>query len=417
MKKRTAFLGGLVAIVGGIAVYASTLRVTRPPAPPADAGSVYPWGALSVDEDGSEAESDLERALRQSFGSKGRLPAGGARDYSILVLTGGGSGGAFGAGFLTGWTASGERPDFRVVAGISTGSLQATFAFLGPDYDDELTEVFTEVGTEDIYETRGVLHAIVGDAGMDSAPLKELIDRYVDDDLLAAVARRYAAGHRLFVGTANMDTGEFVSWDMGAIAASSRPDKLERYRHVLLASCSIPVLFPPVYFDIEVDGETYYEMHMDGGAQSQLFLRGFLFDLEAALVKARMLGVEIRPALYVVRNGAAGEQPLRTNVDPSSVSIAAVMISRAFDLSLDSSLYRMYVLSNRYGLEFNMAALPDDVEPDLDPVIFDREQMRRIYDWAHAAARRGYEWRKAPPGLGVDEILRAGGVEASQRKR
>ena len=104
-----------------------------------------------------------------------------------------------------------------------------------------------------------------------------------------AVAKKHAAGRRLFVGTSNMDTEEFVIWNMGQIASSNRPDKLKRYRNVLLASSSVPVLFPPVYFEIEVDGKKYYEMHMDGGAQSQLFLRGFMLDVEDAMIDAQIL--------------------------------------------------------------------------------------------------------------------------------
>ena len=54
------------------------------------------------------------------------------KPVQVLALSGGGQWGAFGAGFLKGWTRHGDRPAaFQVVTGTSTGSLQATFAFLG----------------------------------------------------------------------------------------------------------------------------------------------------------------------------------------------------------------------------------------------------------------------------------------------
>ncbi|MEE9141883.1 MAG: patatin-like phospholipase family protein, partial [Gammaproteobacteria bacterium] len=53
------------------------------------------------------------------------------REHNYLALSGGGSNGAFGAGLLVGWTEHGDRPEFTIVTGISTGALIAPFAFLG----------------------------------------------------------------------------------------------------------------------------------------------------------------------------------------------------------------------------------------------------------------------------------------------
>lgn len=401
-------IGVLVVLIAGGLFYVDRQRARRPPAPPEGVGLAYPWGAMHVDSDQDEAHSDLEISLIESFESEREggfdSDADGVREYSFLVLSGGGSAGAFGAGLLAGWSKSGTRPDFKIVTGVSTGSLQATFAFLGSDYDDELTQVFLNYDTGRIYAQRGVLGAVLGDAAWDSAPLKELIDTYIDDAVLDAVARRHASGYRLFVGTSNMDTDEFVIWDMGGIASSERPDKLEHYRNVLLASCSIPVLFPPVYFPIEVDGETYYEMHLDGGAQSQVFLRGFMLDLEDALLDTGVPRTQYDLSLYIIRNGTAGLEPERDNLPASVLSIATKMINGVFRLSTSASLYRVYILAGRYGVDFNLAAIPDDLEPDLNPVIFDPEQMKRLYDFAHDKAENGYAWAKLPPGLDGDEV-------------
>jgi len=397
---------GVLLLMGWILV--SNMRVTRPPTPPAGSPITYTWGSMHLDVDQNEPDSQLEQSIITSILDEPEElfdpDRDGRTEYALLVLSGGGSAGAFGAGFLSGWTKAGTRPDFKIVTGISTGSLQATFAFLGSDYDDKLTEVFTQYDTDEIYTKRSLLGSFLGDSAWDAAPLKELIDRYITDDVLAAVAAKHATGHRLFLGTSNMDTREFIIWDMGAIASSKRPDKLEHYRNVMLASSSIPVLFPPVYFNVEIDGKDYYEMHMDGGVKSQLFLRGFMLDFEETLEEA---GVEdkVDAFLYVIRNGKANEETNRSIVSASSLSIASATINGVFTLSTDSSLFRVYVLANRNNIDFNLAAIPDDAFPELNPLVFDLATMRKVYDYAFEKAKMGYEWAKVPSGLDPAELI------------
>lgn len=52
-----------------------------------------------------------------------------------------------------------------------------------------------------------------------------------------------------------------------------------------------------------------------------------------------------------------------------------------------------------------MAAIPDDLFPDLDPMIFDLNIMREVYAHALEQGRNGYVWAKSPPGLDPDEVL------------
>ncbi|MDJ0856384.1 MAG: patatin-like phospholipase family protein [Desulfobacterales bacterium] len=413
MKK---LLLSLFAVFGTLMVTGwilfSTMRSTRPPAPPAGSPITYPWGAMHLDDDQDEPDSQLEQSLIASIRDE---PVGwfdsdkdGNTEYAILVLSGGGSAGAFGAGFLSGWTKAGTRPNFKVVTGISTGSLQATFAFLGSEYDDKLTEMYTKYGTDEIYTKRSLLGGLLGESAWDTAPLKELIERYFTDDVLAAVAAKHANGHRLFIGTSNMDTREFSIWDMGAIASSKRTDKLKRYRNVILASCSVPVLFPPVYFDVEVNGANYYEMHVDGGVKSQIFLRGFMLDFKETLEEGG-LEDEVEASLYVILNGRADEEIKRSIVEGSSLSIASATINDVFTLSADSSLFRIYVLANRNNIDFNLAAIPDDTFPEIDPMVFDLVTMRKVYDYAFEKASAGYEWAKVPPRLDPDELIEYSG--------
>ncbi|UCG31837.1 MAG: patatin-like phospholipase family protein [Phycisphaerales bacterium] len=417
--------GVLVAV--GFGMVLSVDRGVRGPAPPAGVKASYPWGAMDLDELQTDPQSGLQRSIADSI--RAERPEtfdrdqDGIREYDLLALSGGGSSGAFGAGFLCGWTKSGTRPDFKVVTGVSTGCLQATFAFLGPDYDDELKAVYTEVETEDIHVKRDLLAGIFNDALRDTAPLKRLIDRYMTRGTLEAVAAKHAAGHRLFVGTTNMDTGDFVVWDMGAIASSGRPDALEHYRRVLLASTSIPVLFPPVYFEVEANGRTYHEMHADGSTYTQVFFRGFLLDFDDAFDDAGIDESKIDFDIYVLRNGKEFEGDGREEVGPRTLSIAQATIENLFRITISTGLYRIYVLANRYGIDFNLAQVPADYPHELDAVEFDREEMGRLFKLGYDLAAQGYEWSHAPADLDPDEIFRkdtdalAGAAQLAEARR
>ena len=65
---------------------------------------------------------DREKAYLKSQGYTGPTPPA-----NFLAISGGGDNGAYAAGLLNGWTASGTRPEFKLVTGISTGALIAPF--------------------------------------------------------------------------------------------------------------------------------------------------------------------------------------------------------------------------------------------------------------------------------------------------
>jgi hypothetical protein len=163
---------------------------------------------LSADRASVEAKSTA--ALQHLRGSSrdGKLRA--------LVLSGGGAGGAFGAGALVGLSRRRERPQYDVVTGVSTGALIAPFAFLGSDWDSQLTEAFTS-GQGKRMSVRGLLALPVG-ASRRSAALRALVDHYVTPDLIRAIAGEAARGRLLWVATTDLDKEETVIWDLGAIA-------------------------------------------------------------------------------------------------------------------------------------------------------------------------------------------------------
>ena len=213
------------------------------------------------------------------------LPAGSTaadKPKDVLVLSSGAMNGAFPAGLLKGWSESGSRPRFDVVTGISTGALIAPFAFLGAEYDADLERVYTSLKADQIYRLRFLLSLPWSDALADAEPLRRRIKKEVTNEMLAKIAHEHRQGRRLYVGTTNLDTLQLVEWDMGAIAAGDDPQKLALFQEVLLASCAVPGLLPPVPININIDGKRYSELHADGNVSASLFVPSQMLKVGAA---------------------------------------------------------------------------------------------------------------------------------------
>ena len=230
--------------------------------------------------------------------------ADGAPTYAALLLSGGGDNGAFGAGFLKGWTESGSRPPFKIVTGISAGALIAPFAFVGPEYDAALEEAWTTISSRDVMRK----NAFPREALTRTDPLARLIAEWGDEALLVEVANAYSTGSRLYIGTV-LDHQQMAVWNMGKIAEIGSPEALNLFRKVLLASASIPVVLPPVLIDVEVDGERYDEMHVDGGTEAQFFLMGATIDFLGAERASELRDAPPEAAIYIIRNGKIRPEP------------------------------------------------------------------------------------------------------------
>lgn len=313
--------------------------------------------------------------------------------HNYLAISGGGQKGAFGAGLLVGWTAAGNRPEFSMVTGISTGALIAPFAFLGPAYDAQLKEVYTTYSTKDFVKKRNILTAITGDAAASMEPLKALMPKYINQQMLDAIAAEHRKGRRLLVGTTNLDAGRPVIWSIGSIAVSGHPKALELVQKVLLASASIPAAFPPVYIEVEAHGQRYDEIHVDGGAASQVFLYPLGTDWRRVVEK---LEVEGTPNVYVIRN--ASLEPEWKGVKPKLAPIAGRSISSLIRTQGIGDMYRIYLGAKRDGLDYNLTYIPDDFD-EKSKEAFDPEYMGKLFDLGYRLAKHGYPWVKAPPGF------------------
>jgi len=329
-------------------------------------------------------------------------PAGPVKN--ALVLSGGGMYGAYAVGVLTGWSACGGRPTFDVVSGISTGALIATYAFLGAEYDQRLTDLYTNVRVRDIYHKRSVMAMLLRDAAATSRPLKRIIDRELDDQVLEAVASAHAAGRRLYVGTTDVDSGGFVVWDMGAIAASGRPDAKELYRKVVLASASIPGLLPPVEIPIEINGRRYSQMHVDGGAASTVFFRAEDFAFEKGATPAQRRQILRGANVYALVSGKLYPDP--TCARRNALKIAESSLNTFYDSELRGDLFEIYALCLLNGMHFHLASTPQQLPVGSDSMNLKPAEMRRLYDCGFNLACNGKAWRHEMPMAEPNEYVR-----------
>jgi predicted acylesterase/phospholipase RssA len=347
----------------------------------------FPW-------DGDAFRTEVLAAQERARKIHGTPRRGQERTIEMLAISGGGENGAFGAGLLNGWTEAGNRPTFSLVTGVSTGALTAPFAFLGPRYDAALKAVYTDITPKDVLEQRYLLNAaLFDDALADSAPLFRTISKHLNEEMLADIARAYERGRLLLIGTSDMDAQVPVAWNIGAIAASGHPNALDLVRRILLASSAVPGAFPPVMIDVTLDGKTYQEMHVDGGAFTQVFLypRSVTRERRAHLRQ----GDHVQPArAYIIRNGRITPNPART--ERQTFVIAQRAIASMISASGFNDVARIRNTTREDRVDFNLAAIGPDF-PDEPKEPFEQAFMRKLYDHAFAQARVGYPWMKDVP--------------------
>lgn len=343
--------------------------------------------------DNAALEQEMISALDRTRRQLGLRNFADLPELQLLAVSGGGENGAFGAGLLCGWTVLGTRPTFDWVTGVSTGALTAPFAFLGPAYDPQLRAVYTSLSPRDVLTTRFFTAALFSDAMADNAPLFKTISRYLDERMMADIAKAYDEGRLLLIGTTDLDSQVPVIWNIGAIAKSGHPRALEVVRKILLASAAIPGAFPPSMIDVTVDGKPYQEMHVDGGAYAQTFLYpASLTEQRRKRLAAHERVIAVKA--YVIRNGRLDPEWAAT--ERQTLGVAGRAIATMISASGINDVIRIYNTTRNDDVEFNLAYIGRDFDMKL-PQPFDQAYMRALFDYGYQKGVRGYDWAKKPP--------------------
>lgn len=380
---------------------------TRRPVPQAQINDVSPAGLQGwrfVREDGASMEDPHAAARIESIRNQMKASGLDREPINVLAISGGGDNGAYGAGLLNGWTTMGDRPTFNVVTGISTGALTAPFAFLGPEYDDRMELCYTTYRTDDLVDERSLLGGLTSDAMTDPTGLRALIEAQFDEEAYRQMGREHLRGRRLYIGTTNLDRMEPTYWCVSAISALDLPDGRRLACDIMLASASIPGVFPPVMIDVvDSDGEIYDEMHVDGGVSTQVFTFPVALRIGETTIlddADRISQVDSKispPTIWVVRNA-----PLTMRykqIERSLSAIAGRAISGLIKSNGIGDLYRIWLTATRDGFRFRLASIPFDFD-EQPTEFFDPIFMRKLYDRGYDDALSNDAWRDHPPEIG-----------------
>ncbi len=383
MSRRSAITAALLGLAACLGTATAGCAQTRPFLPKRHAPPAPP---VEVPEDPPAAKPG---PVVQAAHTQPAEPLPAPRPRTILALSGGGSYGAFSAGVLTGWSRTDKRPEFDVVTGVSTGALIAPLAFLGPKYDAELKRTYTEVRQKDVLTVRSWATVPFRDSVASSAPLHRMVESALTEEMVAAIAAEHRKGRRLYVGTTQLDTKKTVVWDIGAVAAKGGKDVRRRICDILVASCSIPGVFPPVPLEAD-DGRGRTELHVDGGVTTTVFVPTQV--LEAA--KPAKPG-DAPAELYVI---VAGKYyPESGPVRPRLVKVLRASGWALLRSQVRKDLANLYLLAKLAGVKYHSLALRQDFAIEETSLDFDQATMSKLFAEGVKAGLDGPAWDAAPP--------------------
>tara|TARA_R110002072_G_scaffold17228_2_gene65840 strand:+ start:446 stop:1564 length:1119 start_codon:yes stop_codon:yes gene_type:complete len=299
---------------------------------------------------------------------------------TVLALSVGGEDGAFGAGALVGWTSTGQRPEFDLVTGISSGALIAPFAFVGPEHDDALRRIYTENDASDIMKLRP-FQAVSRGAIYDTEPLADLIKSFTPNAFLDLVAARHAQGGRLFIVTSEVETAKAYVWDMGAIAQAKQYDL---FRQVMRASAALPGLFSPVVLRYTVGEKTYEETHIDGGVHMP-FLAIPSFAFTTADQKLR------GGRIYLIVNNTLNPEPV--TVSNSALGISQQALTTMGRANALASVNATKLFAHENAIDLSVTSIDPNAGIVYDPSErFAKDYMNNLFAHGAARARAGNLW-------------------------
>lgn len=303
--------------------------------------------------------------------------------FDILILSGGGDYGAFGAGFLQGWgsvkDSAMHRPTFDVVTGVSTGALIAPFALLGDETSYERITKLYRNPKQDWASLKDIFFFLPGrESFMSTKGLRRDLEREVDVDVIRRIAQAEREGRTLSIGTTNLDLGVQHPWDLTAEAKKFIERGVPgRFYDILMASAAIPAAFPPVV----IDGALY----VDGGTTGNILFLNVMHpdDSPLGVYQKRYPNQPVpRFRYWIIINNQLGAEP--RIIQPTWISITEASVSTAIRASTLGSLRQLMLQAEvlrrqNVDVEFRYVAIPDSWRPP-KPGIFVKETMESLAD-------------------------------------
>lgn len=319
----------------------------------------------------------------------------------VLVISGGGDWGAFGAGFLKGWGRVPKgpmaRPEFDVVTGVSTGALIAPFAFLGSEQTiDQVLKMYRQP-RRDLFKLRGLLFFLPRYASFTRIPgLERDMSEAIDQSFLNRIVQEGERHRMLWVNTTNLDDGEMRVWDVVDEARNAlRTGDPNRVQRILLASAAVPGVFPPR----EIDGRLY----VDGGVTGNILYGARMREEDSfpAVWKRTYPDLPIPKVRYwVVFNNQFRFLPQITPLTWSAIMRRSTnLASQSATVNAIRHLYalaKIAKLKRNADVEVRMVSIPDDWAPP-KPGVFVKETMNALADLGERLGADPSIWRTEPP--------------------
>lgn len=384
----------LGALACAMTLVSGCAAITRPPTTIA-----------AIQRDGIAIEA-RHQALRDTVIERlvRRVATRGDRTVDVLMLSGGGQNGAFGAGFLRGWLQrpTDAMPRFDLVTGISTGALQAPYALLGTrSAIDTVTALYARAAQSFapsldwwfwLRHTGGVVNTTRFD---------RTIAQTLDGPLRQELDAAFANDKQIVFGTTDFDLGIGRLWSLGdelgrrsATGSSTTGSSAaaERTHRLLKGATAIPGIFPPVM----IDGH----LQADGGVIENI-LPLLTFDDYTRLgqrLQARGL-TDVTVRVWVIMNLWTHGEP-RVMKPSARRAISGRSTSLLFYAHQPASLAALENLARAVSdrvpgvrMQVRVAAIPSEesVSPGAN-TLFERRFMQRLDSLGFSKAQSANPW-------------------------
>jgi Patatin-like phospholipase len=390
-----------LALVAGLMLSGCGPAMTRSPVSQEDLVKLRARGDEQATASG---EKIIVRSLERTKAEYDRRAAAGQPPpvIDILIVSGGGDWGAFGAGFLKGWLKVPAqhplaKPEFDAVTGVSTGALIAPFAFLGDQQStDEIVNLYRNPGA-DWVKQRGILFFLPDNISFAEVPgLEREMRSHITMDLVRRIASAGADGRLVAVNTTNLDDGTSRVFDLGAEAQRAVNDNnLDRIHNIMLASAGIPGAFPFRMIDDQ--------LYVDGGVTGNIVYGGRISEedsLPALWQKAYPNLPVPKVRFWVIFNNQFRPMPVVTAPNwPAVIQRAMETSTRAATATAVRHLFAIAEISRlkrKAEVEVRIVSIPGDWFPPV-PGTFIKETMNNLADLGEKMGADPASWSNQPP--------------------
>jgi predicted acylesterase/phospholipase RssA len=187
---------------------------------------------------------------------------------------------------------------------------------------------------------------------------------------------------------------------MGSIAMNGGPEARALFRDVLVASASVPGMFPPVVIRVQEERALFEEVHVDGSTTLPFFVPLAFVEPPADALDPS------RTAVYIIVDGRLGEQPV--SIPLRTRSILSRSVSAGLNHMLRTNLELSATDAELQGAQFQFAAIPVSY-PQLGPFDFHTSNMRSLFHYGYQCAQAGRLWISSQ-GVGTEGASHTGTV-------